>query len=264
MHDLGGRRALITGAGGDIGAATARHLAAAGADLVLCDREAASDQLAAVRTSCLETGDVEVATVCFDVTDRRAVVSAVAALPDPPDLLVNNAGHQGTFANVLDVAAVDADAVFGVNIAGALCVLQAFARRAVVDGLSASVVSLASMAGVSGAPNMTPYSMSKAAIVGMTRSAAKDLAPYGIRVNAVSPAFIGPGAMWDNQVARQAAVPSQYYSGDPHEVAAQMVEQVPMRRYGSVDEVASVIGFLLSDDASYLTGVNIEVSGGAA
>jgi NAD(P)-dependent dehydrogenase (short-subunit alcohol dehydrogenase family) len=119
------------------------------------------------------------------------------------------------------------------------------------------------MAGVSGAPNMPAYSASKAAVIGLTKAAAKDLAPHGIRVNAVSPAFVGPGRMWDTQVARQAAAGSQYYAADPDEVAEQMIGMVPMRRFGSAHEVATVVAFLLSDDASYVTGVNLEVSGGS-
>jgi NAD(P)-dependent dehydrogenase (short-subunit alcohol dehydrogenase family) len=119
------------------------------------------------------------------------------------------------------------------------------------------------MAGVSGAPNMPAYSASKAAVIGLTRSAAKDLAPAGIRVNAVSPAFIGPGRMWETQVAEQAAAGSQYYSTDPALVAEQMLAMVPLRRYGSPSEVASAVDFLLSDDASYVTGVNLEVTGGS-
>jgi NAD(P)-dependent dehydrogenase (short-subunit alcohol dehydrogenase family) len=126
-----------------------------------------------------------------------------------------------------------------------------------------AIVNIASMAGVSGAPNMPAYSASKAAVIGLTKAAAKDLAPQGIRVNAVSPAFIGPGRMWETQVERQAAAGSQYYATDPDTVAEQMIGMVPMRRFGSVHEVASVVAFLLSDDASYVTGVNIEVSGGS-
>jgi len=119
------------------------------------------------------------------------------------------------------------------------------------------------MAGVNGAPNMAAYSASKAALIGLTKSAAKDLAPAGIRVNAISPAFIGPGAMWDAQVAAQANVGSQYFSRSPDAVAQQMIDTIPMRRYGSTSEVASVVAFLLSEQASYVTGQNIEISGGA-
>jgi NAD(P)-dependent dehydrogenase (short-subunit alcohol dehydrogenase family) len=95
------------------------------------------------------------------------------------------------------------------------------------------------------------------------KAASLDLAPHAIRVNAVSPAFIGPGAMWDNQVAQQALARSQYFAPDPEVVAQQMIEAIPLRRYGSAEEVADVIAFLAGDRSSYLTGVNIEIAGGA-
>eukprot|EP01130_Rhizamoeba_saxonica_P001516 TRINITY_DN1136_c1_g1_i10.p1 TRINITY_DN1136_c1_g1~~TRINITY_DN1136_c1_g1_i10.p1 ORF type:complete len:136 (+),score=33.16 TRINITY_DN1136_c1_g1_i10:1371-1778(+) len=123
-------------------------------------------------------------------------------------------------------------------------------------------VNTASMAGVLGPPNMIAYGASKFAVVGMTLTAAKDLAPFNIRVNCISPAFIGPGFMWDRQVELQAGVGSQYYSTDPKVVAEQMISSTAMRRYGSLEEVASSVAFLMSDDASYLTGINIEIHGG--
>ena len=82
-------------------------------------------------------------------------------------------------------------------------------------------------------------------------------------MNAVSPAFIGPGRMWDNQVVQQASAPSPYYADDPDEVARQMLAMIPLGRYGSTDEVARVVAFLLSDEASYLTGINVEIAGGS-
>jgi NAD(P)-dependent dehydrogenase (short-subunit alcohol dehydrogenase family) len=142
-------------------------------------------------------------------------------------------------------------------------VLSTVSAAMITAGLTGSIVSTASMAGITGAPNMSAYSASKAAIVGLTKSAAKDLAPAGIRVNAVSPAFIAPGRMWEKQVASQAATPSPYYADDPSEVARQMIRMVPLGRYGSTDEVARVVAFLLSDDASYITGINVEVAGGS-
>jgi short chain dehydrogenase len=97
-------------------------------------------------------------------------------------------------------------------------------------GGGGAIVNIASMAGVSGAPNMPAYSASKAAVVGLTKAAAKDLAPHAIRVNAVSPGFVGPGRMWETQVAAQASAKSQYYDDDPKRVAQQMIGLVPLRR----------------------------------
>ena len=195
--------------------------------------------------------------------DERATDAAIRSLA-PLHGLVNSAGRQGAFAPVHAYPLEEARRVFDVNVIGLLAVLAAVSRQMIERGCGGSVVNLASMAGVSGAPNMPAYSASKAAVIGLTKAAAKDLAEAGIRVNAVSPAFIGPGRMWDVQVAQQAAVASQYYESDPEAVAAQMIGMVPLRRYGSTDEVARVVAFLLSEQASYVTGVNLEVSGGSA
>jgi NAD(P)-dependent dehydrogenase (short-subunit alcohol dehydrogenase family) len=245
---------LVTGAAGDIGGAIAEELASAGRPLVLADHRSRGEALA--RTASLAG---QVAMITFDVTDERAVTAAIA---DAGTLggLVNNAGLQGAFA---PVERYPARRVIEVNVLGALTVLSAVARTMIARGDGGAIVNVASMAGVSGAPNMPAYSASKAAVVGLTKAAAKDLAPVGIRVNAVSPGFIGPGEMWERQVTEQAAVGSPYYQGDPDAVARKMVELVPLRRYGSAYEVASVVAFLLSDAASYVTGVNIEVSGGS-
>jgi NAD(P)-dependent dehydrogenase (short-subunit alcohol dehydrogenase family) len=244
---------LITGAAGDIGTAIADVLAERGHRLALADHPDAADRLDEL---CQRLG---AECVTFDVTDAAAVAAAVDGL-GTLDGLVNNAGYQGVFTSVDRYPLEDARRVIEVNVLGVMTVLAA-AARAMTGG---SIVNIASMAGVSGAPNMPAYSASKAAVIGLTKAAAKDLAPRGIRVNAVSPAFIGPGRMWDTQVGQQAAAGSQYYATDPEAVAAQMIEMVPMRRYGSVHEVATVVAFLLSDDASYLTGVNLEVSGGSS
>jgi 2-dehydro-3-deoxy-L-rhamnonate dehydrogenase (NAD+) len=242
---------LVTGAAGDIGSAIAEELARRGHRLALADHPDVAARLDELR---LRLG---AESVTFDVTDQAAVTAAVEGL-GPLGGLVNNAGYQGVFTSVERYPLDDARRVVEVNVLGVMSVLAAAAR--VMTG--GAVVNIASMAGVSGAPNMPAYSASKAAVIGLTKAAAKDLAPHGIRVNAVSPAFIGPGRMWETQVASQAAAGSQYYAADPDDVAAQMVGMVPMRRYGSVHEVATVVAFLLSDDASYVTGVNVEVAGG--
>jgi NAD(P)-dependent dehydrogenase (short-subunit alcohol dehydrogenase family) len=243
---------LVTGAAGDIGRAIAEVLAERGHRLVLADHPDAAEPLDEL---CERLG---AECVTFDVTDAAAVAAAIERL-GPLGGLVNNAGYQGVFTPVELYPLEDARRVLEVNVLGVMTVL-ATAARAMTGG---AIVNVASMAGVSGAPNMPAYSASKAAVIGLTKAAAKDLAPKGIRVNAVSPAFIGPGRMWDTQVARQAAAGSQYYASDPDTVAEQMLGMVPMRRYGSAHEVANVVAFLLSEDASYLTGVNVDVSGGS-
>jgi NAD(P)-dependent dehydrogenase (short-subunit alcohol dehydrogenase family) len=262
-----GRVAFVTGAAGDIGGAIARRAAADGATVVLSDLAATSDRLDATSDACRAAGAPAVHVCPLDVTDEFAVTEAVndvVARVGPPDAVVTSAGYQGAFTPLPGYPVGDLRTVLEVNVVGTFTVVQACAAALVAAGRPGSVVVVASMAGVSGAPNMAAYSASKAAVIGFARSAAKDLAGAGIRVNAVSPAFIGPGAMWDRQVELQASTPSPYYADTVEEVAAQMIGTVPLRRYGTVQEVASVVNFLLSDDASYLTGTNTEVSGGSA
>lgn len=266
-HDgIAGRIALVTGAAGDIGGAIAVELARRRATVVVADLEAAGEGLRATADRCRDAAATGVELALFDVADADDVEAALDGIVERvgvPQLLVNNAGVQGAFANVVDADVDDARRVLEVNALGPLLVTRAFGRRLRAAGLPGAVVNIASMAW-HGAPNMPAYSMSKAAVVGLTRASARDLAPFDIRVNSVSPAFIGPGAMWDRQVALQAETPSPYYADDPVLVAEQMIGQVPMRRYGSVEEVASVVAFLLSRDAAYLTGSDVEVAGGAS
>ncbi len=268
-----GAVALVTGAAGNIGRAVALGLVRSGVRVVLADLASAGDGLDESRELCLastpENAPAEIDPVIstFDVTDFDDVASSieqVAADVGPPTLVFNNAGYQGHFANLVDYDLDDMRLVLDVNIAGVFAVLQASARVMKAAGVGGSIVNMASMAGVSGAPNMSAYSASKAAVIGLTKSAAKDLAPLGIRVNAVSPGFIGPGVMWDRQVELQASVPSQYYADTIDEVAAEMIDMVPLRRYGTLDEVAGAVLFLLSDAAGYVNGVNLEISGGGA
>lgn len=257
---------LVTGAAGDIGRAAARRLAGQGWSLALVDHPSALGALDETRRQCAALG-APAWTNTFDITEAAEVERSVAACCEAvgvPTALFNNAGYQGTFGRIDRYPETDARRVFEVNVLGAFRVLSAVSAAMVAAGQAGAIVSSASMAGVTGAPNMSAYSASKAAVIGLTKSAARDLAPVGIRVNAVSPGFIGPGRMWDNQVASQATAPGPHYADDPSEVARQMIRMVPLGRRGSPDEVAYVVAFLLSDDASYITGVNIEISGGSS
>ncbi len=258
--------AIVTGAAGDIGRATATELSKRGWALALVDHPAATVDLAETSRACKARG-AAVFTATFDVTvpaDVTAAVTECIVALGPPTGLFNNAGVQGPFERVDRYPLDQARHVIEVNVVGALNVLSIVGAAMVDAGQGGAVVCSASMAGVTGAPNMSAYSASKAAVIAMAKSAAKDLAPAGVRVNAVSPAFVGPGRMWDSQVAAQAAVDSPYYADDPDEVARQMISMIPLRRCGSTAEVANVVAFLLSDQASYLTGINIEIAGGSS
>jgi len=259
------RYALVTGAAGDVGRAACVALAEEGWSLFIADHPAQAQRLEATHEACVAPG-VEIVPAEFDVTDHEAVarvVGRLAARHGVPTALVAGAGIQGDFAPVQDYDVDRVRRVLDVNVVGVFTAVSVTARLMMRAGAGGSIVAIASMAGVNGAPNMPAYAASKAAVIGLAKSASRDLAPHGIRVNAVSPAFIGPGTMWDNQVARQAAAGSQYYSSQREAVARQMIDAIPLRRYGSPAEVADVICYLAGDRSSYLTGINIEIAGGA-
>jgi NAD(P)-dependent dehydrogenase (short-subunit alcohol dehydrogenase family) len=259
------RYALVTGAAGDLGRAMCLALAKDGWSLLLADHPAQSARLDETRGACAASG-TEAVPATFDVTDHAAIARAVGTLAERhgiPTAVVANAGVQGEFAPVQDYDVGVARRVLDVNVMGVFNVLAVTAGLMIRGQARGSVIATASMAGVNGAPNMPAYAASKAAVIGLVKAASRDLAPHGIRVNAISPAFIGPGGMWDNQVAQQAAASSQYYASEPEAVARQMIDAIPLRRYGSPAEVADVISYLASERSSYLTGINIEIAGGA-
>lgn len=260
--------AVITGAAGNIGRAVARRLALSGGTVALFDLDSSQFDLEETRELCEQDRSGSVVRIgSFDVRDVEDVSAGLDRLASDvgvPTQLFNNAGMQGRFVNTVDIGADEIRSVFEVNVFGAFNVLGAFSRLLRESSEPGVILNVASMAGVSGAANMPAYSASKGAILALSKSAAKDLAEFGIRVNSISPGFIGPGGMWDSQVRGQAQLQSQYFADTDDAVAEQMIGQIPMRRYGSLDEVAKVAQFLLSDESSYLTGTNLEVSGGAA
>lgn len=250
---------IITGGAGEIGRATAQLLAQQGARIALVDTKGMGETEAAVAA----TG-AEVKSYQCDVTDWQLVSDTVDAIVKDfgtVELLFNNAGIQGAFAPVHTYPEQDFATVVTVNLVGAFHVLKAVAAHMVEHG-GGSIVNTASMAGVGAPVNMAAYGASKHGIIGLTQIAAKDLAPYNVRVNSISPGYMGPGFMWERQVDHQAAARTQYFSTDPAVVAQQMVAEVPMRRYGAIEEIPPAVSFLLSKDASYITGDNIKLSGG--
>ena len=256
-----GKNILITGGAGDIGRATARRFAADGAGVAILDLNEAKMADAAQE---LKDYNVPIRTFCCDVTTSDDVAKAFDAAVeqfDRIDYVFNNAGYQGVFAKADEYPEEDFQKVLQINVIGVFHVLKTAAQH-LRDAGGGVIVNMASYAGVVGPPNMLAYAASKFAVIGITETAAKDLAPYKIRVNAISPALIGPGFMWTRQTELQAAVGSQYFDSDPKVVEQQMIDSVPMRRLGTLEDVANGVAFLMSEEAAYITGFNLEITGG--
>ncbi len=256
-----GKVILITGGAGDIGLATAVRFAEEGANIAIVDINEEGLKEAKDR---LKVYDIRVEAYVCDVSvyaSVRTMVDKVAADFSGIDLFFNNAGYQGVFKKIFEYPVEDFDRVIRINLSGAFYMLRAVSEH-MAEQKKGCIVNTSSMAGVDGPPNMIAYGASKFSIIGMTQSAAKDLAPYNIRVNSISPAFMGPGYMWERQVRLQAEAGSQYFSSDMKTVEEQMIGAVPMRRYGNIKEIPGTVLFLMSDDASYITGVNVPISGG--
>jgi 3-oxoacyl-[acyl-carrier protein] reductase len=239
---LAGKTALITGASRGIGAAIAREFAKEGANLVISGRTV--DQTGVLKE--LEALGVGVEVVAGDIGDDahvRALVQRCRTRFGGLNILVNNAGV--LVSGKLGMLRLDeARRMFEINVLATINLTQ-YAVRVFPRGAGGSVVNLASIAGTHGIDGISAYSASKAAVVGFTRAAAKELAPQKIRVNAIAPGFI------DTDMARQ--VSPEWFE--------KRVESVRLGRIGTPEDVARCAVFLASDDAAYVTGQVIGVDG---
>eukprot|EP00581_Thalassiosira_minuscula_P018104 CAMPEP_0183713110 /NCGR_PEP_ID=MMETSP0737-20130205/8071_1 /TAXON_ID=385413 /ORGANISM="Thalassiosira miniscula, Strain CCMP1093" /LENGTH=282 /DNA_ID=CAMNT_0025941859 /DNA_START=52 /DNA_END=900 /DNA_ORIENTATION=+ len=259
---------IITGAGGNFGRVGCIYFAQQGANVAAFDNN--EDALNETLKEVTEAGcSGKIKGYTCDVTNADSVEKAVQSIDSTIDMLWNNAGYQGQIKPTLDYDPADFARVMNINVTGMFIVLQCVAKRMASQkkeegGASHpfSIVNTASVAALRGTPAMVAYSSSKAAILAMTVSTAKDLAPHGIRCNAVSPALIGPGFMWTRQNELHASSGSPYFASDPEQVAKAKVGGVPMKRLGTIDEVVKSVAYLLSDDSSYTTGTNLVVDGG--
>jgi NAD(P)-dependent dehydrogenase (short-subunit alcohol dehydrogenase family) len=243
--DLENRTAIVTGGARGIGLAIVQRLLASGATVTLWDLDGAVlDQAAAA----LKGGRVHTATV--DVTDDAAIARAVtAALRDlgKIDILVNNAGVTGGNAPLWELAPAVWRRVIEVNLVAPYLVC-----RAVVPAMFAAgygrIVNIASIAGKEGNPNASHYSASKAGLIGLTKSLAKELAARGVLVNAVTPA----------------AAKTELFAQMKQEHIDYMLSKIPMSRFVEVEEIAALVAWLASEDCSFSTGAVFDISGGRA
>jgi 2-hydroxycyclohexanecarboxyl-CoA dehydrogenase len=240
------RIALVTGGASGIGAATARRLAAEGARVAIADLD-----LEGARAVASEIDGVAVLMDVADTASVRAGVADAEAALGPVDVLVNNAGTD-RFAFFVNTDETLWDFVLGVNLRGTIAV-----THAVLGGMQergrGSIVSVASEAGRVGSQGSAIYSAAKGGVISFTRAVAREAARFGVRVNAVAPGPIDTPLL-DAAEERYGEIGARLKQG--------MIAATAMHRIGQPEEVAATIAFLASDDASYLTGQTINVSGG--
>jgi 3-oxoacyl-[acyl-carrier protein] reductase len=244
FFDLSGQTAIITGAGAGIGEAIARRLARAGAAIVIADLN-----LAAAETVATSLG-TDAYALRTDVTQPLSIedtVQQVLARSGRIDILVNNAGIAGRAAPIWEQTDEDWQQIIAINVTGPFNFC-----RAVLPHMRTRqygrIVNIASIAGKEGNPRMSPYSATKAAVIGLTKSVGKEVALDGICVNAVAPAVV------QTKILDQLTPEQVQY----------MTARIPMGRTGKPEEIAAVVHFLCSPDCSFVTGQCYDASGGRA
>ena len=242
VSSLIGRHAVVTGAGRGIGRACAIALARIGAEVTVISRT--ESQLAETAAAIGEVGG-RATVLKLDVTDGSAVAAALSDVPI--DVLVNSAGVNipMPFVDVTDDAY---DSIMDLNVRATFRLCQHAARSMIARGVGGAIVNVTSQMAQVGGPNRSVYCASKAAVEGMTRALAVELGPRGIRVNCVAPTFI------------ETALTAEFLAEPTFRKWA--LGEIPLGRFGEVDEVAAAVAFLASPAASLITGTSLLTDGG--
>jgi NAD(P)-dependent dehydrogenase (short-subunit alcohol dehydrogenase family) len=275
--ELRGKVAIVTGAGrrGGLGAAMAERLASEGAKVVVADIGApagpnlpasaigASDEMNAVAAAITGRGGEAAAIACnmLDAASVEALVAQTVARFGGVDILVNNAGIGYLMKPIVEMSLDEWDAVLGVNLRGAFAATQAVAKRLITQAAQGRrggrIVNIASQAAKSGFPHASAYCASKHGLVGLTRVSAIELAPHGVTVNAICPNHVTTGlGAWQNEYF------AKLLGKSVEQYLADMRARIPLGRPGLVTDTANACAFLCSDEAQYITGEAMNVSGG--
>lgn len=237
--------ALVTAAGAGIGRAIALRLAADGASIIVSD---VNDEAGAETVALIEAADGRAAYKHANVADAEEVNALVPFAIESfgrLDMAVNNAGVGAMPKPVQEITAADWDRSINVTLRGTFLAMQSQIAHFLEQG-SGSIVNIASLAGISATPDLTPYGAAKHGVVSLTRSVAKETAEQGIRVNAVAPGAIETAAL----------------ASLPAEAKAAYAAEIPMKHLGQPEDIANATAFLLSDQAAFITGVVLRVDGG--
>ena len=249
---LDGKVAVVTGAAGVIGSATMRLLAARGARIVAVDRRKAE-----LKTAIKELpADADPLLVTADVTREEEVGEYVRAALDKfgtIDIFFNNAGVEGEVRPITDYPLESFRKVLDVNVVGVFLGMK-HVLPTMLKNKKGSIINTASIAGIMGSPLIAVYSASKHAVIGLTKSAAWECTGTGVRINCVCPGLIDSRMLSTILQGRA--------GGNEPPPQDKIVERIPARRLGQASEVAAIVAFLASDDASFITGQVINCSGG--
>ena len=247
MKNLDGKVAIVTGAATGIGYGISKRLASDGANLVMVDLDASMMEQSASEIAA-RTGEVKIS--IGDVSEPKTAQEAVNKAINEwgkIDILVNNAGIGGVNGNIWELDVEEMDRVYRTNLRGVF----SFCHEVIPHMLETDygrIVNIASIAGKEGNPRMVPYSSTKAAVIGLTKSIGKELAGTGILANCVTPAVV------------QTRILEEF---TPEQVQY-MVDRIPIGRTGEISEIAALVAWLSSDECSFSTGAVFDISGGRA
>jgi 3-oxoacyl-[acyl-carrier protein] reductase len=241
---LKGRKAIVTGAGQGIGRSIALKLAQEGAEVAIAEMNPDTGTRTAKEIEALGRSALAFSVDVANQEQVKAMVDGVFRAWKRIDILINNAGFDRP-AQLLKTNEEDWEAVLGVHLKGTLNCIQAVAPHMIENGYG-KIVNTSSVWGKSGAVSEVSYSTAKAGIIGLTKSVARELGRYQINVNVIL-----PGLILTPTISKMA-----------EKYQTMIIENTPLKRIGQPEEVANVVAFLVSDEASFVTGAMVEVSGG--